>query len=53
MSAEICDDHDWEFVDESFDHEYGTEQVHFWRCRHCEATKDVEPGDLDYEGDFD
>ena len=40
-------DHEWEFVNDSFDHEYGTEQVHYWRCANCDATKDMEPGDYD------
>lgn len=40
-------DHDWELQDDSFDHEYGTELVHYWRCIKCEATKDMEPGDYD------
>lgn len=35
-------DHDWKFVDDSFDHEYGTEVVHYFECRHCKATKDVD-----------
>lgn len=33
-------DHDWEHVDESFDHEFGTEQVYFKRCRLCDAVID-------------
>lgn len=37
--AEPCD-HDWEHVDESFSHEFGTEQVYFKRCRLCDATVD-------------
>ncbi len=41
-------DHEWKFVDDSFDHEYGTEQVHYWCCERCDATRDVESGDYDY-----
>jgi hypothetical protein len=40
-------DHDWEFCDESFDHEYGCEQVHYFVCRNCEETRDMEDGDYD------
>ena len=40
-------DHDWQFVDESFDHAYGTERVHFWRCERCDATRGMEAGDYD------
>jgi hypothetical protein len=42
-------DHDWEFQDDSFDHEYGTEQIHYWQCTRCNATKNTEAGDYDYD----
>ena len=42
-------DHEWEFCDESFDHEYGTERVHYFVCQNCEETRDMEPGDYDEE----
>ena len=42
-------DHEWEFQDDSFSHEYGTEQVHYWRCELCEATRNVEPGDFEFD----
>jgi len=38
-------DHDWEFRDDSFDHEYGTETVHYWECSKCHKTRDVESND--------
>ena len=41
-------DHDWKFHDDSFDHEFGTERVHFWRCAVCEETREIEAGDYDY-----
>jgi hypothetical protein len=40
-------DHGWEFQDDSFDHEYGTERVHYWRCAHCETVREMEAGDYD------
>lgn len=40
-------DHEWEFQDESFDHEFGTQQVHYWMCACCGLIRDVEPGDFD------
>lgn len=40
-------DHEWEFVDDSFDHEFGTERVHYWRCSRCDATREMEAGDYD------
>ena len=48
----LCEDgdHDWEFVDDSFDHEFGTERIHYWSCTKCWATKDVEAEDYDDEG---
>lgn len=38
----ICD-HDWQHIDDSFDHEFGTEQVHSCLCEKCGATKPYEP----------
>jgi hypothetical protein len=43
-ALEACD-HDWKFVDDSFDHEFGCQQVHSFRCEKCDATKDAEPAD--------
>jgi hypothetical protein len=40
-------DHDWEFQDDSFDHEYGTERVHYWRCACCGEERPMEPGDYE------
>lgn len=42
-------DHEWEFQQDSFDHEYGTERVHYWRCATCDETREMEPGDYDDE----
>lgn len=39
-------DHDWKVVDDSFDHEYGTERIVFERCELCGAQREHEP----YEG---
>lgn len=39
------DEHEWKARDESFDHEYGTQQVHFYECELCGATRHPEPGD--------
>jgi hypothetical protein len=35
-------DHDWEFVDDSFDHEYGVEFIHFERCLVCGEMRDCD-----------
>ena len=35
--AETCD-HEWEFIDESFSHEFGTEVLHSWECQKCGET---------------
>ena len=43
----LCD-HDWRFRNDSFDHEYGCERVHFYECQRCGATKDAPPNDNDY-----
>lgn len=45
-------EHEWEFQDDSFGHEFGTERVHYFQCQNCDATRGVEPGDFpedDYE----
>lgn len=41
MTTEGCD-HDWELIDESYDHEYGTETIIYYRCLLCNAEKDYE-----------
>lgn len=46
-----ADDHDWEFQDDSFDHEFGTERVHYFLCQKCQATRGMEAGDY-HEHDF-
>lgn len=52
-NEEECD-HEWEFQDDSFDHEFGTERVHYWQCSECGATKPVEASDFDDDtGDYD
>ena len=43
-------DHEWKLIDDSFDHEYGTEQIVFYRCQLCDAEHeyDDEPNELDH-----
>lgn len=42
-------DHDWEFQDDSFDHAFGTERIHYFQCKHCEATRPMAAGDYSDE----
>lgn len=35
-------DHDWKLVDDSFDHEYGTEQIVFYRCELCDEEREYD-----------
>lgn len=51
LRAEIVDltdrlqaecNHDWEFCDDSFDHEFGTEVVRYDRCDKCGKTRSCE-----------
>lgn len=42
-------DHDWKLQDDSFDHEFGTESVHYWQCEQCGAIREMEAGDYDDE----
>lgn len=36
-------DHEWKHEDDSFDHEFGTEQLHSSVCEKCGARKPYEP----------
>jgi len=40
--GEECD-HEWSVVNESFDHEYGTEIIVFERCDNCDAIREHDP----------
>lgn len=43
-------DHDPEFVDDSFDHEFGTEVCGHWECANCgQLFPDMEPPGYDYD----
>ena len=44
-------DHEWEFIDDSFDHEYGCEQIHYRKCRLCYLQ--VHASDFDESDDID
>lgn len=36
-------DHEWEVIDNSFDHEYGCEVIVFERCQLCDAERSHDP----------
>lgn len=36
-------EHEWEFVDDSFDHEYGCERIFYERCLNCLAEREHDP----------
>lgn len=38
-------DHEFEVVDDSFDHEYGTEQIFYQRCSKCGKTREHDRSD--------
>jgi hypothetical protein len=40
-------DHAWEVVDDSYDHEFGTENIVFERCIHCDEEREHEPRQFD------
>lgn len=44
QASECCDllvcDHDWGWIDESFDHEFGTEQAGHYECVNCGEIRD-------------
>ena len=49
---EPCD-HDWKLVDDSFDHEFGTEVCGHMQCTKCEETREIEDGEFDDFDEFD
>lgn len=51
-SSEECD-HDWKFVDDSFSHEFGTEQIHFKECQICGITENVSSSDYEFDDPVD
>jgi len=41
IKIEVCE-HKWQFVDDSFSHDWaggGTEIIRYWECEHCGETK--------------
>lgn len=45
-APEECD-HDYELVDDSFDHEFGTEQIVYRRCKTCGHEAEADPPSAD------
>lgn len=46
---EPCD-HDWQLCDDSFDHEFGTEQIPpYYECQKCGERKPTNFADFDFE----
>ena len=35
-------DHDYDWIDESYDHEYGTENCGYWECKICSYIDEVD-----------
>lgn len=46
--GEPCD-HEWEHIDASFDHEFGTEQIHYNKCKKCGEETKASPFDRGIE----
>ncbi len=44
--SEACD-HEWEVVDDSFDHEHGREVIVFRRCLLCDEESEYDPPQFD------
>lgn len=52
ITMPICKEHDYEWHDESYDHEFGTEQCGYWECLHCGYTpEDLAPPEPEFFGD--
>lgn len=45
---EECE-HDWQFQDDSFDHEFGIEIIVYDECMTCGATRPHEPREQDFD----
>lgn len=39
-------DHDWEYVDDSVDHEYGTEIINYLKCAVCGQIRETQYDDF-------
>ena len=47
-------DHEWKYIDDSYDHEYGTEQCGHWECQVCGAIDEArEPPEYEPWDDYD
>ena len=46
-----CNDHEWEFIDESFDHAFGTEVIEYFRCSICGEEASCEQMKDDFDPD--
>lgn len=44
-------DHLWEHVDASFDHEFGTEQIHYEECSLCGEQRPCQPSTFELDDD--
>ena len=42
IKIDVNCDHEWELKDDSFDHEFGCEQIQYYECVKCEETKDLD-----------
>lgn len=51
MSDEECD-HDWETVDDSFDHEFGTETILYRKCSKCDKESEFDYDPPFYEDNY-
>ncbi len=55
---EIECDHDWEMIDDSFDHAFGRQEDFYMQCIHCNDTRefdserDIDINDYDREDPF-
>lgn len=47
MSQEC--DHEWKLIDDSFDHEFGTETILYERCERCDEEREYEPDCFSWE----
>jgi hypothetical protein len=47
MENEDCEAgaHEWELIDDSFDHQFGVELIYYYQCAHCGLTKDADSND--------
>jgi hypothetical protein len=53
IAMHTCE-HSWDHIDDSFDHEFGTQKDECWVCEFCSDVRFTAPPEpIDEQGDYD